>query len=477
MFCHYNYEHVNVMWLRLIASILFVSHYALTTNEINSLYHSGKNESVVSQCLQQNNAEAIWLPETGVMQDLGIDQIPDPVQMQVLEKICDMNEYYRNSVQSQDACRLAESRCQNQQPLCAFWATQGQCTNANYSNYMEANCPVACRLCHTELFRARAWLDFLKNLQHVYDEPRVNVVARRQHVLDQLLTRLGISPNRSGHFAEKLVRRLDAVIPSVLGKLYLKEALTEQETIWLRQLYTLDPKLPAEQVQMSALMQYRERGHIVGLMEATDHLILRPIQLSIAFAIPNAQALQTLRELNRSILEMGAGTGYWTALLHNMGVPVVAYDAARGPDNAFFDVWYTDQIRQGTCEHVMRTHPEWAQTHALLLIWPNDPDPIDHPQFCHGGACHDSEPVWDVPCLQAYMKNGGTTVVYVGERQRVLQDRYGTNESGMSSTLQFQQLLEESFDLRSVVSIPQLWLNDDDLTVWTRKPSLEKDEL
>ena len=466
------------MLLHLIVSIfLFVSRIALaTSNAIDSLDHSESAESIASQCLQQSDAKAIWLFETGVLQDLGADQIPDDVQRQLLETICNMNAYYRNSVQSNDAGRL--TRCQNLQPLCAFWVLQGQCTNTSYRNYMETNCPVACHMCHTELYRARAWLDFLKELQLVYqeDEAQVDVVTRRQRVLNRVFDRLGMSHDRSGNFAEELVRRMNAVIPLFLAKLYdANKALTEDETVWLRHIHHLEAHLPAPQVRQSVLVPYRDRGHIVGIMEATDHLLVRPFQLSIAFAIPNAHALQTIRDLNMPILEMGAGSGYWTAQLHNMGVPVVAYDAARGPENAYFNVFYTDQIRQGTCEQVMNTQPELAKTHALLLIWPNDPDPVDQPQFCHDDDDDDSPPAWDTACLQAYIKNDGTTVIYVGERQRVLYERYGANESGMSSTLQFQRLLEESFDLQSVVAIPRLWLNDDDLTVWTR--TVGKDEL
>jgi hypothetical protein len=460
------------MSLRLIVSIVFVLQIALAINTKNSLDQKDENERLdVSQCLQQTTAEAIWLPDTGIMQNLGKDQLPDHVQSQLVETICEMNAYFRTLVQ-EDECQLAAPRCQNRQPLCAFWVLQGQCANQKYRKYMETNCPVACRLCHTELFRARAWLDVLQELTRVYytDEASVDVVTRRQRVLEELRSHLGMSTNQSDHFAEELVRRIHAVIPQFLAKLYsMEETPTEQETSLLCELHGLDPNLPVDQVKVAVLIQYRERGHMVALLEATDPLIVRPIQLSVAFAIPNEVALQTIRDLRMPILEMGAGSGYWAARLQSMGVSVVAYDAARGVDNAFFNVWYMDDIRQGNCEQVMQTQPALAPTHALLLIWPNDPDPIDHPQFCHGDVCDDSEPVWDAACLQAYMKNGGTTVIFVGERQQVLQERYGTNESGMSATLQFQRLLEDSFVLQSVVSIPQLWLNDDDMTVWTGK--------
>ena len=50
-----------------------------------------------------------------------------------------------------------------------------------------------------------------------------------------------------------------------------------------------------------------------------------PLAHSIAFAVPNQQALDVLAK-HAPLLELGAGTGYWASLLRGAGVDVLAYD-------------------------------------------------------------------------------------------------------------------------------------------------------
>lgn len=116
------------------------------------------------------------------------------------------------------------------------------------------------------------------------------------------------------------------------------------------------------------------------------------------------------------------------------------------------------------------------------MIWPNDPDPTDNPQFCIGSSstdCAGSEAVWDADCLLAFLAAGGRRVIYVGERERQLSNHFmdgggggGTADCGISSSRRFQTLLEERFRMVTRVEIPQMWLNEDDLTVWELIPSV-----
>jgi hypothetical protein len=58
---------------------------------------------------------------------------------------------------------------------------------------------------------------------------------------------------------------------------------------------------------------------------------------------------------------------------------------------------------------------EFAEEYTLLMIWPNNPGPVDNQQFCQGN-CHGSQAVWDWDCLcWAYLLAGGQRVVDVGE--------------------------------------------------------------
>jgi hypothetical protein len=66
-----------------------------------------------------------------------------------------------------------------------------------------------------------------------------------------------------------------------------------------------------------------------------------------AFALPSDDALDAIvRSAPHGIVELGAGTGYWAALLEQRGADVVAFDIAPAPStaNAWFagaDAWHT----------------------------------------------------------------------------------------------------------------------------------------
>jgi hypothetical protein len=155
--------------------------------------------------------------------------------------------------------------------------------------------------------------------------------------------------------------------------------------------------------------------------------------------------------------------------------------------NAFFDGAYMDNIHEQSCTDVFSTKDTSTTTgsvgsagraaattkdheRTLLLIWPNDPDPEDNPYFCDGGGCQGSQAVWDADCLLAFINAGGEKVIYVGERETRIQNNIGTvPDCGISSTRQFQLLLQTHFHLVTEIPLPNWWLNEDDLTVWERR--------
>jgi hypothetical protein len=110
-----------------------------------------------------------------------------------------------------------------------------------------------------------------------------------------------------------------------------------------------------------------------------------------AFAVPNEAALQTVARY-APIVELGAGTGYWTYLLRLRGVDCLAYDRAP-PDrllnpNMFRPLTWT-HVEDGDVG-VLMAHAE----RALFLCWPSYRDPF--------AAC----------ALATYR---GATLIYVGE--------------------------------------------------------------
>ena len=95
------------------------------------------------------------------------------------------------------------------------------------------------------------------------------------------------------------------------------------------------------------------------------------------------------------MLELGAGTGHWAALLARRGVDVVAYDVAPPPSpaNAWFagvQPWH--HVHPGD-ERVVEVCAE----RSLLLVWPTWNE------------------TWASDAVDGYHAAGGHCVVFVGE--------------------------------------------------------------
>jgi hypothetical protein len=214
---------------------------------------------------------------------------------------------------------------------------------------------------------------------------------------------------------------------------------------------------------------FRHRGGEPYLQTLFKTGILDPIQYWIGFAVPNSHILQRIANLHRNIIEMGAGTGYWAAILQqNYGVHVYAYDAhppgIEGYKSDYFHKTYTT-VRPGTCQQAFRDHEQSIQTIALLMIWPNNPDNVDNISFRSDRL----PPTWDAECLEEYIRFGGTTVIYVGEREENVHVMpKAPPESGLSATRKFQTMLQTHFDMIDRIEIPNWWYVDD-ATIWTKK--------
>lgn len=136
------------------------------------------------------------------------------------------------------------------------------------------------------------------------------------------------------------------------------------------------------------------------------------------------------------IVEMGAGTGYWSWLLRHRGMDVIAYDESP-VDGVQRNPWHPTarrawtQVVQGTAVAVKPHHDR-----AMLLVWP----PRDEPFATH--------------CLKLYQ---GDTVVHIGDL------------GGCTGTPGFFNLLKDEWVLRQEVTNPSWpWINDK-LTIWKRR--------
>ena len=100
------------------------------------------------------------------------------------------------------------------------------------------------------------------------------------------------------------------------------------------------------------------------------------------------------------------------------------------------------------------------------MVWPNNPDRED--SHLYEGEL--LPPVWDADCLEQYISAGGSTVIYVGEREDTVNVVQGAPpDCGLSSSRRFQLMLKEKFNLVEQISIPQWYKCQDDLTIWERK--------
>jgi hypothetical protein len=148
-----------------------------------------------------------------------------------------------------------------------------------------------------------------------------------------------------------------------------------------------------------------------------------------AWAVPNDEAIRALVALG-PIIEIGAGTGYWAALVNQAGGDVVAYDI-KPHDNHWC---------RGNHMPICTGGPEVAQAHphrALMLCWP----PCAESMGCDA--------------LLAYE---GDTLIYIGE-----------GNYGCTGDEEMHALMGALYQEVKKVEIPRWRGMYDSLTIWHRK--------
>ena len=214
-----------------------------------------------------------------------------------------------------------------------------------------------------------------------------------------------------------------------------------------------------------ALTPYRKRGKVARCMQDFQNLIALPLRRVISHAIPSTAALKAIAKV-APVVEMGAGSGYWAAMLHERGVDVVAYDAEPPrPDEANngFATRTFHEVRCGESGVFSDSAHAAERLHerALLLVWPNqDPNEEEDP----------TQDPWELECLQDYYAAGGQTVIYVGERTECVETILGAPvDAGTTASKRFQVMLHAKYSLVEEVSIHNMLYVLDDCTIWKRK--------
>lgn len=167
-----------------------------------------------------------------------------------------------------------------------------------------------------------------------------------------------------------------------------------------------------------------------------------------AYAVPNEAALKALKE-ESPLVEVGAGTGYWAALLRNRGAQIFAYDLA--PPSAERRDWGVDVNEyHGRCHawtDVQQGGVEVASMHKGAALF-----------FCYPPPDSDA-------ALQALRAFEGSVVCHVGEWQ------------GDTGTDAFERELMHNFKLQKTVPLPNWGDSSAELTVWRRSIAGEGDGL
>ena len=164
-----------------------------------------------------------------------------------------------------------------------------------------------------------------------------------------------LSANLDCNWLEIVYERVRALVPNAVWKLYGDGGeLSAEEVACLAALMSRSKGKSgdASGADRPLLKQHRQRGSLPVAMITLSKLIISPLSHVASFAIPNEAALATIAE-NAPLIECGAGTGYWSALLQQRGVDVLAFDSHPPTthfNNAFFNVTYCDV--QVSCAHV-----------------------------------------------------------------------------------------------------------------------------
>ncbi|TDH67921.1 hypothetical protein CCR75_004342 [Bremia lactucae] len=158
-----------------------------------------------------------------------------------------------------------------------------------------------------------------------------------------------------------------------------------------------------------------------------------------AYATPTHEALNLIQQY-APIVEIGAGTGYWSSLLQRTGVDIVAFDKTPPHSNKTLFNEYHGQVppfctvQKGGPE--VLSHDSMATKKSLLLCYPPPNDPM---------------------ALQSLQLFQGDVVLHIGEWQ---------GDTGDSC---FENELERCFRLVQEVLLPNWGNSAYSLTVWRRQ--------
>lgn len=132
---------------------------------------------------------------------------------------------------------------------------------------------------------------------------------------------------------------------------------------------------------------YLEKFHQLPHVDSELHVYLREVLVDhYSWAIPNEAALATITRY-QPIIEIGAGTGYWAAMLRARGVDVLAVDSTpveSGLNHSYTQAAHSFTDIINTDETVVMNYPD----RTLFICWPPDFSPMACSALCHYTGKH-----------------------------------------------------------------------------------------
>ena len=171
-------------------------------------------------------------------------------------------------------------------------------------------------------------------------------------------------------------------------------------------------------------------------MNIADHFQEREKYITtIGWAIPSDEAINEITNFvgQETILEIGAGLGYWAKLLQDKGVIVIPTDNKETHWKHSKHPLHTKVIRAKHTDAIKK----YKEASVLFLCWP----PYDKPM-----------------AEESLNLFKGRKVIYVGEEQE-----------GCNATDGFFNLLEKEWSLIKNIRIEQWWGLHDYLALYERK--------
>ena len=294
-----------------------------------------------------------------------------------------------------------------------------------------------------------------------------------------------------GNFFEALHKKLMQKLPSAFLTVYTREAPATASQFALLTSFSSEAAAAAERMaerlqreqfggvrtsayhretlEQESLVPWHHRGRVPKCMKEYQNLIVLPLRRCIAHAVPSTQCLKAISKLG-PVIEVGAGAGYWTAMLQERGVDAVAYDLDP-PDpevltNGFAFRPFTT-VHKADGISLFQTDPDLA-SRTLLLVWPGEFDGPQKVELADGSTV--APPGWETSCINAFLQAGGTHVVYVGEREEAIERTVGTApDTGVSASKAFQRVLLQKMHCLETYDVPTLFYTCDDMTIWKRR--------